>query len=95
MVDTTDYEHPEKAFFENPELLGLGRQIGSINYGAFGIFSAKLQHPSWHCESLAHGFEHLLLFYKKLWFSSLKHIYPKYDIGRKEFGKWPSHVRRR
>ena len=37
---------PNKAFFHwNPELLGLGRQIGQINSGAFGVFSAKLSAP--------------------------------------------------
>ena len=30
---------------------------------------------------------------KRLWFSGLKHITPKYDIGRKELGKEPSHFR--
>ena len=33
-----------KAFYHrNLELLGLGKQIGQINSGAFGVFSAKLQ----------------------------------------------------
>ncbi len=37
---------PNEAFFHwNPELLGLGRQIGQINSGAFGVFSAKLSAP--------------------------------------------------
>ena len=32
---------PNKAFFHrNPELLGLDRQNGQINSGAFGVFSA-------------------------------------------------------
>ena len=34
---------PNKAFFHwNLELLGLSRQIGQINSGAFGVFLAKL-----------------------------------------------------
>ena len=33
---------PNEAFFQNPELLGLGRQIGQINSGVFGVFSAEL-----------------------------------------------------
>ena len=34
---------PCKVFFHwTPELLGLGRQIGQTNSGAFGVFSAKL-----------------------------------------------------
>ena len=37
---------PNEAFFHwNPELLGLGRQIGQINSGAFGVFSAELSAP--------------------------------------------------
>ena len=34
---------PNEAFFHwNPKLLDLGRQIGQINSGAFGVFSAEL-----------------------------------------------------
>ena len=34
---------PNQAFIHlNPELLGLGRQIGHINSGALGVFSAEL-----------------------------------------------------
>jgi hypothetical protein len=37
---------PNEVFFhQNPELLGLGRQIGQINSGAFGVFSAKESGP--------------------------------------------------
>jgi hypothetical protein len=37
---------PNEAFFNgNPELLGLGRQIGQINSWAFGVFSAELSAP--------------------------------------------------
>ena len=37
---------PNEAFFHwNPVLLGLGRQIGQINFRAFGIFSAELSVP--------------------------------------------------
>ena len=40
---TTD---ANEAFFHwNPENLGLGRQIGQINSGAFGVFSTKLSAP--------------------------------------------------
>ena len=42
----TDYGGPIKPFFHwNPELLGLGRQIGQINSGAFGVFLAELSVP--------------------------------------------------
>ena len=37
---------PNEAFFHwNPKLLGLGRQIGQINFVAFGVFSADLSAP--------------------------------------------------
>ena len=37
---------PNEAFFHsNQELLGLGRQVGQINSGTFGVFSAKLSAP--------------------------------------------------
>ena len=37
---------PNEAFFhQNPKLLGLGRQIGQINFGAFGVFSNNLSAP--------------------------------------------------
>ena len=43
----TDYGRLMNLFFhQNPKLLGLGRQIGQINFGAFGVFSAKLSAPS-------------------------------------------------
>ena len=36
----------EASFFhQNPKLLGLGRQSGQINFGAFGVFSADLSAP--------------------------------------------------
>ena len=42
---STDYGHPERVFFENPRLLGLGRQIGQTFWGAFWVFSAELSAP--------------------------------------------------
>ena len=41
----TDYGPLERAFLENPKILGLGRQIGPTNFGAFGVFSANLSVP--------------------------------------------------
>ena len=44
----TDYGHPIKPFFNrNPELLGLGRQFGQINLGAFktGVIEKTQQFP--------------------------------------------------
>ena len=52
---------PNEAFFHyNPELLGLGRQFGQINFGAFGVFSAELSAPILvQCsESLVHVFHY-------------------------------------
>jgi hypothetical protein len=37
--------HNEAFFHWNPELVGLGRQIGQINSGAFGVFSVELSAP--------------------------------------------------
>ena len=45
MLKSTDYGHPERTFFENPKLLGLGRQIGLKMFGAFGVISADLSAP--------------------------------------------------
>ena len=59
---------PNGAFFHwNQELLGLGRRIGQINSGAFGVFLAELSAPilvQWvpcPCFPLFHHY-----FYKKL-----------------------------
>ena len=52
---------PNEAFFHcNPELLGLGRLIGQISSGAFGvgIFGKNYEHPFWYSESLAHVFHY-------------------------------------
>ena len=43
--------------------------------------------------SLVHGHEHVVIFFTKFWILGLKHITPKYDIGRKEFVRLPSHIR--
>ena len=47
-IDDQDHRlrTPNEAFFHrNPELLGLGRRIGQINAGEFGVFSAELSAP--------------------------------------------------
>ena len=41
-TDCTDYGHPERAFFKNLELLGLGRHFGLKFFEAFGVFSVGL-----------------------------------------------------
>ena len=35
---STDYGHPERAFFKNLELLGLGKHFGLKLFVAFGVF---------------------------------------------------------
>ena len=43
MLESTDYGRPNEIFFHcNPNLLGLGRQFGQINFGAFGALLADL-----------------------------------------------------
>ena len=43
MVKLDRLQTPNEAFYhQNPELLGLGRQLRRINLGIFGVFSAKL-----------------------------------------------------
>ena len=38
---------PNEAFFhQNPKRLSLGKQLGQINFGAFGVFSANLLAPT-------------------------------------------------
>ena len=69
----------EAVFHWNPELLGLGRKIGQINSGAFGVFSAE-------CFPLFNNY-----FYKKLSIYTYQHIqifiwYWDLNLGRKELG---------
>ena len=48
MVSASRHElwTPNEAFFHrNPKLLGLGRQFGQINFGAFEVFLADLSAP--------------------------------------------------
>ena len=47
----------EVFFYWNPELFGLGRQIGKIDSGAFGVFSAKLS-ATILVQSLVHVFHY-------------------------------------
>ena len=68
---------PNEDFFQwYPTLLGLGRQIGLINFGAFGIFSTDLSALFWHwfhCPWDLGVFPTIFVL-----FSGLTHIYPKY-----------------
>ena len=50
----TDYGHPERVFFKHPKLLGLGRQVGQINFGTFGVFSVRFN--STHFGTVNKGF---------------------------------------
>ena len=57
-------------------------------FGAFGVLSAKLSALFWHCESLVHEKTDLVVsLTKNFGFLGLRHLYPKYDIGHKEFRK--------
>ena len=89
---TTDTQR--ELFFKNPKLLGLGRQIGLKFLRKLSYFWPNYQHYFGTVSPLS--MEKCIFgsfSYKKLWFSGLKHITPKYDIGRKKFGKEPSHFR--
>jgi hypothetical protein len=41
---TTDAQ--SSLFHRNPKRLGMGRQFGQVNLGAFGVFSADLSAPN-------------------------------------------------
>ena len=82
---------PNEAFFHwNPKVLGLGRQIGQINFGAFGIFLIKLSASilvQWFPCPYFPLFNHY--FYKKL---SLDIHIPNINLGLVfEFG--PQRIR--
>ena len=75
-IPHTDYGHPERAFFKNYKLLGLGRQIGLNFMRHLLYFWPNYKHylVFWHCESLVVAGS---LSHKKLWFLGIKHITPK------------------
>ena len=84
----TDYGHPERAFFKNLELLGLGRHFGLKFFEAFGVFSVGLSTPILLLWVPCPCFYHY--FYKKLsLYIQLPNIYlgVEWDLnlGRKEF----------
>ena len=65
----------------------LGRKIGVTNFDTFGVFLAKLSALFLHCESLVHRRMNLVVFSTKMVFKPTYIVYPKYEIGCKEFGK--------
>ena len=77
-VETTDYGHPERAFFQKFETFGLGQtnwvEILSCIWGISGQTISTILALCVPCplERVAGS-----LFYEKLWFSDLKHITPK------------------
>ena len=87
----TDYERPNEAFFHrNPKLLGLGRQFGQINFGAFGVFSANYQHPFWYSYlsplSMLSIIQPLFLQKTKPFYPNSKYLFGiDLNLGRKEF----------
>ena len=81
MYSYTDYGRPMKSFFLwNPKLLGLGGQIGQINWGTFGIAISTR-------ESLVHFSIIQPLFPGWLFLQKTKPLYPypKYSF---EIGIW-------
>ena len=65
-----------QAFFHrNPKLLGLDRQFGRIQFGAFGIFSANLSAPIFELWVPCPCFT----FHRKAFISKSKVIHPKYS----------------
>ena len=60
MHESTEYGHPERAFFQKPKLLGLGWQIGLKFIEAFVVFSVEL---FWHCELYVFGSTSIWLFF--------------------------------
>jgi hypothetical protein len=85
--------HPERAFFKNPKILGLGRQIGLKFLRHLEYFQPNYWHYFGTVSPLSMKKCIWSFSYKKLWLSGLKYITPKYDIDHKEFGKEPSHFR--
>ena len=55
---STDYGHPDRAFFKIFELVGLGRHFGLNFFEAFGVLSARLSAPIWHSDFLVHVFHY-------------------------------------
>ena len=70
----TDYGRPKKLFSLNPEILGWGRQIGQINSGVFGVFSAKQSAPMF-VQFLIHFFHYSTIISKKKPFYQIPNIY--------------------
>ena len=64
MTRTTDAQW--SLFHWNPELLGLGRQIGQINSGAFGIFLVEVS-VSILVPSLVHVFHYSTIHIPNIW----------------------------
>ena len=83
LIQSTDYGHPERAFFQKFEIFGLGQTNWAENL--WGIWAISGQTIStilalwvpYPWESVAGP-----LSYKKLWFLGLKHITPKYSQNK-------------
>jgi hypothetical protein len=56
----------ESGFFQKFQTWAWADKLSRKFLGAFGAFSTKLQHPSWHCGYLVHDFEYLIVFSTKL-----------------------------
>ena len=83
LIPTTDYGHPDRAFFQKFETFGLGQtNWAEILWGIWGISGQTISTilALWvPCpwESVAGS-----LSYKKLWFLGLKHTTPKYSQNK-------------
>ena len=83
MITSTDYGHPERAFFQKFEIFGLGQTnwaeilwgIWCISGQTISTILALWVPCPW--ESVAGS-----LSYKKLWFLGLKHTTPKYSQNK-------------
>ena len=74
---TKDPQCNEAFFHCNLELLGLGRQIGQINSGEFGVFWRNYQLPFWYSDFLVHVFVIQPLFLQKT-----KPLYPLVELDK-------------
>ena len=92
LASVTDYGHPERASFQKSQTFGLGQtNWAEIFWGIWGIFGQTISTIwalwvpcQWENVSGCFSYKKTLVFRPKTYKSQIN---PKYDIGRKEFGK--------
>ena len=96
---TTDYGHPERGFLKILNFWAWADKLGRNFMRHLGYFWPNCKHYFGTVSPLSMGkwiwlfaLQKTLVFKPKTYISQ---IYPKYDIGRKEFGKLLSNIRRR